>query len=228
VAIPAVMVSLTDGAAIFGQATTAATSPVTATLDVGLDPTKDDRIAAFSSRGPGHDGSGFKPDLSAPGLAIVSTGRGSGTGAATIQGTSMASPHVAGAAALLRQEHPHVPPYVIKSLLQNSTVNGNASGDTSLARHGVGAVRVDTASTLTSFALPGGVSFGRLNPTAAVSRSETVVLENWTGATRRLRSRTCCRDLIPAHTRLSLVGARSGRIRASLRFDLRASADAGI
>ena len=58
-------------------------------------------IAPFSSRGPvTADGSGrLKPDLTAPGVNILSTYRYSGT--STVSGTSMASPHVAGAVALI-------------------------------------------------------------------------------------------------------------------------------
>lgn len=230
--IPGVMVSLADGNLIAAQTTTTAASPVQATLDVGPDPSKDDRIAAFSSRGPGHDGSGFKPDLSAPGLAIASTGVGTGTGSLTIQGTSMAAPHAAGAAALLHQEHPHLPPYVIKSLLQNSSVNGNASGDTSLARHGVGAIRVDSAAALTSFALPGGVSFGRINPTALVNRKENVLLENWKSGSRTFAVTHVPQKTYPGVTvtcpsPVTLGSFKTKTTSIRLRFDPNASAAAG-
>ena len=63
-------------------------------------------FADFSSGGPRSGDSGLKPDVTAPGVAIVSTGSGTGNGAATISGTSMASPHAAGVAALTRQAHP--------------------------------------------------------------------------------------------------------------------------
>ena len=64
------------------------------------------RFASFSSGGPRNGDGHLKPDISAPGVSIVSTGIGTGNGAATISGTSMAAPHVAGVAALAVQSHP--------------------------------------------------------------------------------------------------------------------------
>lgn len=185
--IPAVMIGFADGTALAGAATTAASSPVSVTLDVAPDSTKDDQIATFSSRGPGLGGSSFKPDLSAPGVSIVSTGVGTGTGAANLQGTSMASPHVAGAAALLHQLHPKLNPAAIKALLQNSTVDANPSYDTALARQGVGSIRVSNAADLTSYASPGGISFGRLNPILPDLETQNVTLYNMENRTRVFR-----------------------------------------
>ncbi|WP_157756728.1 S8 family serine peptidase [Plantactinospora sp. KBS50] len=62
--------------------------------------------ASFSSGGPRTGDSWLKPDVTAPGVSIFSVGVGSGTGAVAISGTSMAAPHTAGAAALVRQAHP--------------------------------------------------------------------------------------------------------------------------
>ena len=62
-------------------------------------------FADFSSGGPRTGDSFLKPDVTAPGVSIVSTGNGTGNGAATISGTSMASPHVAGVAVLTKQAH---------------------------------------------------------------------------------------------------------------------------
>ena len=178
ITIPGLMIGYPIGAQL------ATTPNVTVSIDQGLDPTLDDKITGFSSRGPGHGGSTFKPDLSAPGENIVSAGVGEGTGGATLSGTSMASPHVAGAAALLRQKHRKLNQAAIKALLQNSTVNANSSGDTDLMRQGVGALRVDRAVALTSYASPAGVSFGRLNPLTQISRTERVRLKNL-GSSRR-------------------------------------------
>nr|WP_167285111.1 S8 family serine peptidase [Lysobacter alkalisoli] len=120
--IPAFMVFQDDGDAVrdFAAAnpgTTTAAIDYPATVIPG-DP---DVLAAFSSRGP----AGFdllKPDLTAPGVAILATIAGDTlTGfedaIGLISGTSMASPHQAGAAGLLRQLHPTWSVPEIKSAL---------------------------------------------------------------------------------------------------------------
>ena len=233
VTIPGVMISQADGNAINGFATTAADSPVSVTLDVAPDPARDDQAATFTSRGPISDGgSGFKPDLAAPGVAIVSTGVGTGTGSLTLQGTSMAAPHVAGAAALLRQKHDNLRPSAIKALLQNSTVDGNPSSDTSLARLGVGVVRVDEAAALSSYASPGGISFGRINPRTLVTATENVTLTNMSGSARTFSVTHVPHTSYPGVTvscpSSVSVGRRGDRtFNIRLRFNPAASAAAG-
>ena len=83
------------------------------------------QLANFSSIGPGSGrlspGSPIrltKPDVSGPGVAIVSTVPGGGF--ASFNGTSMASPHVAGVAALVMQKNPTARPMMVKKLLEET------------------------------------------------------------------------------------------------------------
>ena len=102
-------------------------------------------ISSFSSRGPGLANLNvMKPDLTAPGSSIVAGVRASLTAAqrssliagtftppsatGTLSGTSMATPHIAGAAAVLRQLYPTWSPAAIKSALMTSTTAVKLSG----------------------------------------------------------------------------------------------------
>ncbi|RIL11883.1 hypothetical protein DCC79_03455 [bacterium] len=69
-----------------------------------LDATNADGISGFSSRGPSKNGA-LKPDITAPGSNIMSAAMGSGDRGVSLGGTSMASPHVAGAAALVHHRN---------------------------------------------------------------------------------------------------------------------------
>ena len=86
-----------------------------------------DVIASFSSRGPGV-GNVLKPDIAAPGVNILAQGYAPGAsgedrhlGYGQASGTSMASPHVAGAATLLRQLHPDWSNAYIKSAMMSTS-----------------------------------------------------------------------------------------------------------
>ncbi|MEY9095152.1 S8 family serine peptidase [Paenibacillus sp. RC84] len=90
-----------------------------------------DTMATFSSRGPNVDGDlSIKPDISAPGVSILSTWPAYGkqkpdanynTAYSRISGTSMATPHVAGLALLLKQQHPDWSPLDIRAALANTS-----------------------------------------------------------------------------------------------------------
>ncbi len=122
-------------------------------------------ISAFSAYGLSPDLS-LKPDIGAPGGAIYSTYPLESGGYATISGTSMASPHVAGAAALLLQSAPNTNAKNVAAILQNSAVPKNWSLGPSLGfldhvhRQGAGMLRIDDAVTAAVRINPGKLSLG--------------------------------------------------------------------
>ena len=79
-------------------------------------------FASFTSGGPRSGDSFLKPDVTAPGVSIFSTLSGSGNAGTTLSGTSMASPHVAGVAALTRQVRPTWTVADIKAAIVNTGI----------------------------------------------------------------------------------------------------------
>ena len=106
-------------------------------------------VAGFSSRGPSVQTGGdvIKPDISAPGvdvLAGISPITDGGRNWDLESGTSMAAPHIAGIAALLRQAHPTWSPMMVKSALMTTT--RNTIGTTSPFEQGAGNVLPNPAN----------------------------------------------------------------------------------
>jgi subtilisin family serine protease len=130
-----------------------------------------DRIASFSSAGPTPYSLSFKPDVTAPGEDVASAS----PGGAYVEnsGTSMAAPHVAGAAAVLRQRHPTWTPAQVKSalVLTGAVVSAAGSGEVSPLREGGGRIALVPADQPLVFAAPANVSFGLLKPGSRVARS---------------------------------------------------------
>ena len=132
-----------------------------------------DRAAAFSSRGPviWPGGAILKPDLVAPGVAICSTRWSSSwTGSecldtrhVALSGTSMATPHVAGVAALLLQKNPGWTPVNVKMALRSTALNLQLPRVT----QGYGRVRALNASQL-SHAPPTAIILTSGSPTEPV------------------------------------------------------------
>jgi subtilisin family serine protease len=98
------------------------------------------QLASFSSAGPRSADSALKPDVTAPGVSIFSTGNGTGNGGLTLSGTSMASPHVAGVAALMREAHPSWTTQELKSAIVN-TANPSRVASYAISHAGTGLVQ---------------------------------------------------------------------------------------
>jgi subtilisin family serine protease len=149
--IPAVHVSAADGAAVKALL---GSGPATLAIGGGHPaPASADQMAAFSSRGPEAAVPDIaKPDVGAPGVNILAadtptpvTGDRPGETFQIISGTSMASPEVAGAAALLAQLQPAWSPAAVKSALMTSaeTKIVEEDGTTPAGPLDVGSGRID-------------------------------------------------------------------------------------
>ena len=122
-------------------------------------------ISDFSSWGMAADLS-LKPDIGAPGGSIRSTFPIEYGSYGTLSGTSMASPHVAGAVALLLQAKPHTPSNAVRDILQNAAIPHLWSANKALGlldaahRQGAGMLNVPGAVLATTHVTPGKLSLG--------------------------------------------------------------------
>ncbi|WP_318211042.1 S8 family serine peptidase [Streptomyces sp. SJL17-1] len=104
-----------------------------------------DEAAYFTSQGPRHGDQALKPDLSAPGVNILAARSQLATGSGlytSMSGTSMATPHVAGVAALLAEQHPDWTGAQLKNALMSSSKTLDASS------YALGSGRVDVAAAI--------------------------------------------------------------------------------
>lgn len=127
---------------------------------------RDDELAFFSSRGPRVGDDAVKPEVTAPGVGIVAARAGGtrppgdlvGEHHVALSGTSMAAPHVAGAAALLRQQQPGWRAAQLKSALTNSARPHPRLG---AFEQGAGRLDVARATAARVGAHPPVLSYGR-------------------------------------------------------------------
>jgi minor extracellular serine protease Vpr len=119
-----------------------------------------DILADFSSRGPVTVTWEIKPDIVAPGVAINSTIPG---GYLPLQGTSMAAPHVAGAAALIKQAHPDWTPAEIKAAIMNTAkdITDRNGRRYRTFEQGAGRIQLEAAINTETLVSPGSLQFGK-------------------------------------------------------------------
>lgn len=158
ISLPTIKISGTDGEKMLAEL---AAGNKEVTFNIQLDSRVGETMADFSSRGPVMDTWMIKPDVSAPGVAINSTIRDGLYGSK--QGTSMASPHVAGAAALILQANPSWIVEEVKAALMNTAekmINPATGKSYPHNTQGAGSIRVVEAINTKTLVLPGSHSFG--------------------------------------------------------------------
>ena len=185
--VPAYNVSLGDSASLDdhnGEATT-----ISATLGYFVSG-NDDFMAAFSSQGPTDVDFRVKPDVVAPGVNVLSSIPVAFCGGdpcfAFFQGTSMATPHLAGSAAIVRQQWPDWSAAQIRSAIVNTADRGvlkpSGPGASATDVNIIGAGRENLLSAVNATVAldPVSVSFGAVPSGSGQTRRVNVTLTNLT------------------------------------------------
>src|SRR5260370_33622924 len=166
------MFGLNEGAALRSSGATIASADATLSEFITNNA---DILAGFSSQGPTSPDLLIKPDATSVGVNVLSSitcvGKGAGcpgdgSGWAFFSGTSMATPHFAGSAAVLLQLHPGWSPDQVKSALVNTSdrvVKDAKTGTMDIGPMAPGAGRgnLANAANATVFVAPDSASFGK-------------------------------------------------------------------
>src|SRR6266545_864313 len=193
--------------------------------------TKTDELAGFSSRGPRLGDGALKPDITAPGVSIVAAFSKDAVepprdprpgGRAALSGTSMATPHVAGGAAVLAQRHPDWKPAQLKSALMGSA---KTSPDIQVYAQGAGGLDLARGIKQTVTAEPASFSVQDLWPHDKNPVTRTVTYRN-TGTnpvTLALDMRTAAPAGMFTVSRRSVTVPAGGtaEVKVSIRTDVR-------
>ncbi len=188
--IPVVLVTKSAGDAIRGGLGSGVTITGTTPNDfTQLISGNDDEVSTSSSRGIGEAGN-LKPDVTGIGTSVFSSAMGTGNQGISFTGTSMASPEVAGLAALVRTKHPTWNPEQVKADIMNTAeqdlFTGTSHSGDRYAPEREGAGRIDAKSALDNVVLayvandPGAVSasFGPVVAATNTTLTKTIDVVN--------------------------------------------------
>ena len=189
--IPAVMISLADGAAVDDHDGAPVTIKALATYVTR--PADTHLMADFSSHGPTQEDLLVKPDVVAPGADVLSSFPATSCSTppcwAIIGGTSMATPHLAGAAAVVRGMHPGWSSAAVRSAIVNTAQEGllrdSQTGEVTddVQTVGAGLLDVDAATAAPVGLDPVSTSFGNISTGAGRTSSSRVTITNLSGVT---------------------------------------------
>jgi subtilisin family serine protease len=179
ITIPVVMISQLNGNLIDSRLASGPVDLTWTNQTVTASSSTGGLISSFSSYGLDAELT-VKPDIGAPGGDIWSTYPLEYNGYANLGGTSMASPHTAGAVALLLEARPHTSAQSVRAILQNSADPKNWWGNPALGldnvhRQGAGLLDVDDAILSTVRIEPGKLSLGE---SEAGPATRTLTLKN--------------------------------------------------
>jgi minor extracellular serine protease Vpr len=172
ITIPVVVITAANGALIDSRLAAGSVDMTWTSLITSEPQPTGNLISSFSSYGPAADLS-FKPDLGAPGGAIRSTLPLEQDGAGSLSGTSMSSPHVAGAVALLLEARPRAKPDEVQARLQNTARPHLWFGNPSLGfldvvhRQGAGMLEIDDAILADVVVSPSSLALGEIEAGSA-------------------------------------------------------------
>ncbi|MFE5199060.1 S8 family serine peptidase [Streptomyces sp. NPDC056601] len=177
--VPTFSLTATDGAALAAADGRVSFTPA-GTFRLG-----DGSLADFSSRGPVYGTAAIKPEVTAPGVSVLSSvpadivdpaGRDYTYAYARLSGTSMATPYVAGTAALMLQHDPKLTPDGVKTAMMNTATA--LPGDVSVFEEGAGAVDPYVAvHTLTTVDVPSTTPYVSLDGTESELPQNTGALD---------------------------------------------------
>jgi subtilisin family serine protease len=145
------------------------------------------RFASFTSGGPANVDSDAKPDVTAPGVSVLSTSVGTGDRGTRISGTSMATPMTAGVAALVTEAHPDWSTEAIKgAIVGTANAGGGKILGYNVRRGGTGVVdarkAVDTVGYATTSGGTAALNFGYEPSNVAYSETLPLTLHNTSGS----------------------------------------------